>query len=535
MSTEEKTVVTEKIEVSPDSMKLEENAAASPVSPSKRDLLPFSTNDNDDDDDDAEEVDSEEDFLQHMEQETAEKESTADNHQSSNAKDAPRLLQDALKKGDVDPDDSSGEEEKKDAKEEDDDTKSPAEEKKSAAVGAKEEIPDEHVQQRVSQLIQVFASSFHDTIRSYLLCFACTRAIVHSTYCICFSSFLTSSRSQIQLVISMVINHQASQLDFLLSKASEYSNFIAADLQELQEQMAEDARRKLESSSKKRKKGATGKNKKGKNSEGEANLRSAQDKYSETKTGGNARPIFAQPSLLAKGCILKDYQLEGVRWLTSLFENGVSGILADEMGLGKTIQVIAMVAHLKSMNVPGPFLIVAPLATLPNWVREFEKWLPSLPVVRYHGAAADREHMLQTVLNPKNKRQPDFPAIITSYEVAIKDEKKLNKIGEFTHLVVDEGQRLKNHRCTLIQSLKRVKAANRLLLSGTPIQNNLDECKSYIFQIRTNWFTHVSHSYWPFLNAGFHYRSQYQYLFHYHHLLFPFSVVVAQFCQPSDF
>jgi len=174
---------------------------------------------------------------------------------------------------------------------------------------------------------------------------------------------------------------------------------------------------------------------------------------------------------------LKDYQLEGVRWLTSLFENGVSGILADEMGLGKTIQVIAMIAHLKTMNVPGPFLIVAPLATLPNWVREFEKWLPSLPVVRYHGVQADREHMLAGVLNPKNKRQPDFPAIVTSYEVAIKDEKKLNKIGEFTYLVVDEGQRLKNHRCTLIQSLKRIKAANRLLLSGTPIQNNLDERK----------------------------------------------------------
>jgi ATP-dependent DNA helicase len=129
------------------------------------------------------------------------------------------------------------------------------------------------------------------------------------------------------------------------------------------------------------------------------------------------------------------------------------------------------------MGVPGPFLIVAPLATLPNWVREFGKWLPSLPVIRYHGSGPDREVMLQTVLNPKNKRQPDFPAIVTSYEVAIKDEKKLNKIGEFTYLVVDEGQRLKNHRCTLIQSLKRVKAANRLLLSGTPIQNNLDECK----------------------------------------------------------
>jgi ATP-dependent DNA helicase len=275
---------------------------------------------------------------------------------------------------------------------------------------------------------------------------------------------------------------KANQLDFLLSKASEYSNFIAADLQELQNAMAQEAamKQQAESSSKKRKGAAAGgqsSKKSKKNSKGEANLKTAQDKYAETQIVGGSRPIFIQPPLLAKECQLKDYQLEGVRWLTSLFENGVSGILADEMGLGKTIQVIAMIAHLRSMNVPGPYIIVAPLATLPNWVREFEKWLPSLPVVRYHGASSEREYMLQTVLNAKNKRQANFPAIVTSYEVAIKDERKLNKIGEFTYLVVDEGQRLKNHRCTLIQSLKRIRAANRLLLSGTPIQNNLDECK----------------------------------------------------------
>ncbi len=247
--------------------------------------------------------------------------------------------------------------------------------------------------------------------------------------------------------------------------------------------MTEEAQRKFESeqkkSGKKRKKGtSTGKSKRGKKNDGEANLKTAQEKHAAAYVGG--RPIFIQPPLLADGCVLKDYQLEGVRWLTSLFENGVSGILADEMGLGKTIQVIAMIAHLRSMNVPGPFIVVAPLATLPNWVREFQKWLPSLPVVRYHGTGPDRERMLRSTLNPKNKKQPSYPAIVTSYEVAIKDEKKLNKIGEFTYLVVDEGQRLKNHRCTLIQSLKRIRAANRLLLSGTPIQNNLDECEFVI-------------------------------------------------------
>jgi len=217
-----------------------------------------------------------------------------------------------------------------------------------------------------------------------------------------------------------------------------------------------------------------------------------------------SKPIFIQPKNLASHCVLKDYQLEGVRWLTSLFENGVSGILADEMGLGKTIQVIGMIAHLRVMEVPGPFLVVAPLATLPNWVREFEKWLPSLPVCRYHGNAADREDMMANRLHPKLKRSGTFPVIITSYEVAIKDEKKLNKIGEYTYLVVDEGQRLKNHRCTLIQSLKRIKAANRLLLSGTPIQNNLDELWSLLNFVNPAIFDDLSvfQSWFGFRNIG---------------------------------
>eukprot|EP00559_Dactyliosolen_fragilissimus_P007188 CAMPEP_0184863292 /NCGR_PEP_ID=MMETSP0580-20130426/10487_1 /TAXON_ID=1118495 /ORGANISM="Dactyliosolen fragilissimus" /LENGTH=797 /DNA_ID=CAMNT_0027361547 /DNA_START=180 /DNA_END=2573 /DNA_ORIENTATION=+ len=280
------------------------------------------------------------------------------------------------------------------------------------------------------------------------------------------------------------VNARVNQLDFLLSKASEYSNFIANDLQELQSALTNDARRKaasIEKSGKKSKKrkgrDSSLSSKKSKKNSGESNLKEAQEKHA---LNIGTKPIFIQPPNLAAGCKLKDYQLEGVRWLTSLFENGVSGILADEMGLGKTIQVIAMIAHLRSMNVPGPFLVVAPLATLPNWVREIEKWLPSVSVVRFHGNAKEREYFLETSMNRKKARSPDFPIIVTSYEVAIREEKKLDKIGGYTYLVVDEGQRLKNHRCLLIRSLKRIRAANRLLLSGTPIQNNLDELWSLL-------------------------------------------------------
>ncbi|GMI37293.1 hypothetical protein TeGR_g6577 [Tetraparma gracilis] len=263
-----------------------------------------------------------------------------------------------------------------------------------------------------------------------------------------------------------------SQLDFLLNKASEYSQFIAGDLKELQNQMAEKAAAEADSSTPKGKK------------------RGKSASPLPSKRGpGASKPIFTQPRVLSKGCQLKDYQLEGVRWLASLYENGVSGILADEMGLGKTIQVIGLVAHLMTVNVVGPFLVVAPLATLPNWVREFEKWLPSLPVVRYHGSAAERgafwvhedgEGRNVAPLQKKNRKDPKFPVVITSYEVAIRDMKKLSTLAPFQYMIVDEGQRLKNRKCCLIKNLKMIRADNRLLLSGTPIQNNLDELWSLL-------------------------------------------------------
>jgi ATP-dependent DNA helicase len=139
---------------------------------------------------------------------------------------------------------------------------------------------------------------------------------------------------------------QGSQLDFLLSKASEYSNFIAKDLDDLQAAMADTAQRTVDkgtngkSGSKKRKSagGKASASKKSKTTAGSQKLETAQQKDAAARGGGGGaekpKAIFIQPKNLAKGCYLKDYQLEGVRWLASLYENGVSGILADEMGLG---------------------------------------------------------------------------------------------------------------------------------------------------------------------------------------------------------
>lgn len=125
---------------------------------------------------------------------------------------------------------------------------------------------------------------------------------------------------------------QVNQLEFLLDKASEYSNFIAQDLEELQQGMAQEAKKVLSKANKKKRKSeaAASSNKKLKNAKGKAALASAQAKDASVRAGN--KPIFVQPVNLAGGCTLKDYQLEGVRWMASLYENGVSGILADEMG-----------------------------------------------------------------------------------------------------------------------------------------------------------------------------------------------------------
>jgi ATP-dependent DNA helicase len=166
---------------------------------------------------------------------------------------------------------------------------------------------------------------------------------------------------------------------------------------------------------------------------------------------------------------LMEYQVEGIRWLASLWENGVSGILADEMGLGKTIQVISFLALLKHRNTKGPFLVVAPLATIPNWLKEFRKWLPNCAVVLYHGSREEREAIRRDQMPIRQQEAPSFPVIITSFEICMVDRAHLqNYYWKF--LVLDEGHRIKNRNCRLVRELKQLQSATRLLLSGTPIQ-----------------------------------------------------------------
>jgi ATP-dependent DNA helicase len=183
-----------------------------------------------------------------------------------------------------------------------------------------------------------------------------------------------------------------------------------------------------------------------------------------------------QPDLVTGG-LMRTYQLEGLEWLTSLYENGLNGILADEMGLGKTIQTISFLAFLREKGVNGPFLIAAPLSTTSNWVAEFKKWTPDIPVVLYHGSKQEREEIRRKRL--RNPGSADFPVICTSYEICMNDRKFLAHYG-WKYIIIDEGHRIKNLNCRLVRELQSYSSANRLLITGTPLQNNLAELWSLL-------------------------------------------------------
>ena len=181
--------------------------------------------------------------------------------------------------------------------------------------------------------------------------------------------------------------------------------------------------------------------------------------------------IEEQPKMLRYGK-LKSYQIKGLQWLVSLYVNNLNGILADEMGLGKTIQTIALLCYImEKKNNEGPFLIIAPLATISNWVIEFQRWAPNIKIVVYKGAPGERRQMAFQIKQDKHK----YNAVLTTYEYIMKDKYALNKVT-WQYIIVDEGHRMKNYKSKFTQTLgTQFNSVYRLLLTGTPLQNNLSE------------------------------------------------------------
>ncbi|KAI1778128.1 SWI/SNF family of DNA-dependent ATPase [Hypoxylon cercidicola] len=189
----------------------------------------------------------------------------------------------------------------------------------------------------------------------------------------------------------------------------------------------------------------------------------------DERHGGSAETVFRESPPFIHG-LMRDYQVAGLNWLISLHENGISGILADEMGLGKTLQTISFLGYLRHiMDIKGPHLVIVPKSTLDNWKREFAKWTPEVDVLVLQGAKEERHALI-------NERLVDekFDVCITSYEMILREKAHLKKFA-WEYIIIDEAHRIKNEESSLSQVIRLFNSRNRLLITGTPLQNNLHE------------------------------------------------------------
>ncbi|GAB4848861.1 ATP-dependent DNA helicase ddm1 [Ancistrocladus abbreviatus] len=279
---------------------------------------------------------------------------------------------------------------------------------------------------------------------------------------------------------------QFSKLDELLTQTQLYSEFLLEKMDDItfngaEEQDNEANKGKKKGRGSKRKASTQCNNRKAKRAVAAMLTRSQEGAVPEDANlteEERAEKEQAELVPLLTGGKLKPYQLKGVKWLISLWQNGLNGILADQMGLGKTIQTIGFLAHLKGKGLDGPYLVIAPLSTLSNWVNEISRFTPSMNAIIYHGDRKQRseirsKHMPRTI-------GARFPIVVTSYEVALGDARKYLRHYSWKYVVVDEGHRLKNSKCKLVKELKHLQMENKLLLTGTPLQNNLAELWSLL-------------------------------------------------------
>ncbi|KAF9321074.1 hypothetical protein BG003_003837 [Podila horticola] len=180
--------------------------------------------------------------------------------------------------------------------------------------------------------------------------------------------------------------------------------------------------------------------------------------------------VFTSSPTYIKNGTMRDYQVQGLNWMVSLYKNGINGILADEMGLGKTLQTISFLGYLKHIQgIAGPHLVIVPKSTLHNWKSEFNKWLPDSNVFLLHANKEERAEMINTHLLTQK-----FDVCLTSYDICLLEKSHLKKFA-WQYIVIDEAHRIKNENSQLSQIIRTFSSKNRLLITGTPLQNNLHE------------------------------------------------------------
>lgn len=198
--------------------------------------------------------------------------------------------------------------------------------------------------------------------------------------------------------------------------------------------------------------------------------------------------IHEQPISVVGG-VMKDYQLHGLSFLVYMYKNGINCILGDEMGLGKTLQTLSLFAYIKDTTqhrrLP-PHLVICPLSVLHSWASEVQRWLPSFETLRFHGPQSERTRLKDAVLAGQK-----FDICITTYEAYVA-EASWFKHRHWTCCVLDEGHRIKNSGTVVAHELQGIGSLYRLLLTGTPIQNNLVELWGILHWLYSSVFTAAS-------------------------------------------
>ncbi|GAA5825863.1 hypothetical protein JCM3770_003364 [Rhodotorula araucariae] len=194
------------------------------------------------------------------------------------------------------------------------------------------------------------------------------------------------------------------------------------------------------------------------------------EKETDALAEGEGPFVFTESPAYVKGGQMREYQVQGLNWMCGLHYNGINGILADEMGLGKTLQTISFLGYLKFIRgIHGPHLIVVPKSTLDNWAREIDRWVPGFSVVVLKGTKEERTELIQQRILPG-----DFDICLASYEICLREKAALKKLA-WEYIVIDEAHRIKNVDSMLSQIVRLFDTRGRLLITGTPLQNNLHE------------------------------------------------------------
>lgn len=188
--------------------------------------------------------------------------------------------------------------------------------------------------------------------------------------------------------------------------------------------------------------------------------------------------VFTESPAFVEGGPLRPYQIQGLNWLISLYDHGINGILADEMGLGKTLQTLSFLGYLKTFRgINGPFLMVVPKSTLQNWMNEVARWIPKFRAFCLHGDRDERQRIIREWLSnhgDDDDASSPWDICVTSYEMCLIEKAAIRRIT-WEYLVIDEAHRIKNEHSMLSQIVRGFTSKGRLLITGTPLQNNLHE------------------------------------------------------------